>query len=511
MRLGDLLDDLAPVHPDWADLKVGGITLDSRRVVPGDLYVAIVGGRFDGREFAAQAMAQGAVAVLGPAPAALTPWPWVLADAPRSLLAPLARRLYGAVEDDLQLIGVTGTNGKSTLVALVQTLLEAAGRPTAVLGTLGCHFAGRRYNEEVRRTTVEAPDLYRTLRTMRDAGAQAATMEVASHALALGRVDGLRFDVAAFTNLTRDHLDFHGDMESYYATKRQLFERLKPGGRAVIHVTDDWGRRLASEVPDALVVGIAEGDVRAEEVRLDLRGISARVVTPRGAFDLRSPLIGRYNLENLLTSVGIAEVLELPHATVAAALAGFQPLNGRLEPVAAGQAFPALVDFAHTPGGLEALLRSVRELTDRRIVLVFGCGGERDRGKRPLMGKVAGELADIPVITSDNPRREDPVQILVDVEKGLKESGNAAYRLMPDRREAIQRAVRVAVRGEANGEPCVVLLAGKGHEATQDLGDRVIPFVDREELAAAIATERTAGASGSGSQPAFVPTGERHG
>jgi UDP-N-acetylmuramoyl-L-alanyl-D-glutamate--2,6-diaminopimelate ligase len=170
-----------------------------------------------------------------------------------------------------------------------------------------------------------------------------------------------------------------------------------------------------------------------------------------------------------------------------------------------------VVDFAHTPGGLEALLRSVRELTDRRLVLVFGCGGERDRGKRPLMGKVAGELSDVPVITSDNPRREDPVQILADVEKGLKESGNAAYRLMPDRREAIQRAVRVAVRGEANGEPCVVVVAGKGHETTQDLGDRVIPFIDREELAAAIAAERTAGASGSGSQPAFVPTGERHG
>lgn len=513
MTLGELLQGLVPaLPPAAAELKVGGLAMDSRRVAPGDLYLAIPGARFDGREFAAAAAVKGAVAVLGPGPAPAADLPFIEVAEPRRLLAPLARRFYGPLDERLTMVGLTGTNGKSTTVTLAAAMLEEAGLPTACLGTLGYLFGGRSYRPEVRRTTLEAPDLYRTLAEMAEAGARAATMEVSSHALAIGRVDGLLFDVAGFTNLTRDHLDFHLDMESYYAAKRGLFDRLKPGGRAVVHLgaPDGWGRRLAAELPGALTFGIGEGEVRSESDALSLDGTRARVVTPRGAFDLRSPLIGRYNLENLLTAIAVAEALELPHDAILRAIARLKPVAGRLEPVRVAEKGekhdkgersdkqpPALVDYAHTPAALEALLRSVREIApDRKIVLVFGCGGERDRGKRPLMGKIAGELADMPVLTSDNPRREDPLQILVEVEKGVKESGNRAYRLVPDRHEAILGAVRAALRGQSQGERWLILLAGKGHESTQDLGDRVIPFSDRAELEAALRHEMAATAAG---------------
>lgn len=507
MLLRELLRDLLPSEALAADeslaaLEVTGLCHDSRRVQPGDLYLAIPGARFDGREFAAQALAQGAVAVLGPGPAPDEAMPWVAHPQPRHLLAALARRLYGPVDLSLQMVGITGTNGKSTTVTLVAAILEEAGLSCASLGTLGYLYAGRSYRPEVRRTTLEAPDLYHTLAEMAQDGAQAAAMEVSSHALELGRVDGLLFDVAAFTNLTRDHLDFHPDMETYFAAKRGLFDRLKPGGRAVVHLGDEWGRALAAELKGALSFGIDEGDVRSEQAQLSLEGTRARVITPRGAFDLVSPLIGRYNLENLLTAIAVAEALLIPHDAILRAVKRLKPVRGRLEPVRVAEGHPpALIDYAHTPAALEALLRSVREIApERKIVLVFGCGGERDRGKRPIMGKIAGELAEMPVLTSDNPRREDPLQILLEVEKGVKESGNKAYRLVPDRHEAILGAARTALRGAIQGERWLILLAGKGHESTQDLGDRVIPFDDRGELEAALRREISA-----------LAAGERHG
>lgn len=510
MNLGELLRGLSPaLPPAAAATEISGISLDSRRVSPGDLYVAIPGARFDGREFALQAVEQGAAAVLGPGPRPEIGVPFVEAAAPRALLAALARRFYGPVDQDLTTVGITGTNGKSTTVTLAAAMFEEAGQPCACLGTLGYLFGGRSYRPDVRRTTLEAPDLYRTLAEMKKDGARAATMEVSSHALSIGRVDGLLFDVAAFTNLTRDHLDFHAGMEDYFQAKRGLFDRLKPGGRAVVHLgaPDGWGRRLAAELPGCLTFGIGEGDVRSESDQLSLGGTRARVVTPRGSFELESPLIGRYNLENLLTAIAVAEAASLPQDAILRAIARLRPVSGRLEPVRvaergsgdrlAAKHPPALVDYAHTPAALEALLRSVREIApDRKIVLVFGCGGERDRGKRPIMGKIAGELADLPVLTSDNPRREDPLQILADVEKGVKESGNDAYRMVPDRHEAILGAVRAALRGQVAGEKWVILLAGKGHESTQDLGDRIIPFSDRSELEAALRRELAAAAAG---------------
>ncbi|MEM9554103.1 MAG: UDP-N-acetylmuramoyl-L-alanyl-D-glutamate--2,6-diaminopimelate ligase [Acidobacteriota bacterium] len=510
-----LFEDGLPAGAD--EVEVLGLCHDSRRVAPGDLYLALVGERFDGRDFAADAVARGAVAVLGAPPnegaaraARQLGVPWIPVDAPRALWTRLAKRLYDAAVDELSLVGVTGTNGKSTVVSLIAGVLDAAGRPSATFGTLGYRVGERQLAEDLDRTTPEAPDLYRLLAAARGAGAEAAAMEVSSHALALGRVDGLRFDVGVFTNLTRDHLDYHGDEESYFAAKRSLFDRLVPGGRAVVHAAaaEPRGRALAHELAerglDVVRYGLEEDDetldVRPLDVSFSLHGVRARLATPRGPFELESDLVGRFNLENLLAAVAVAEALELPRHAVSMALAATRPLPGRLEPIDCGQPFPAFVDFAHTPAALEAALQALREISDRNIVCVFGCGGGRDRGKRPEMGEIAGRLAELPVATSDNPRGEDPLAILQEVEKGLRASGNRTYRILPDRRQAIRRAAHAALRGEqrqrdeadsaVDGFPettgWLVLVAGKGHETTQDLGDRVVPFDDRDELRRAI-------------------------
>lgn len=489
-------------HPELGNLEIRGLGHDSRRVEPGDLYVAIVGERFDGRDFAREAVKRGAVAVLGPAPdrpeeqlrAQGGQVPWIVAERPRELIGTLASRVYGAPHEQMLTVGVTGTNGKSTVALLVAEALTAAGRPAAVLGTLGCHF--REHSVDLGgRTTPEAPDLFRALDRVRKEGASAVALEISSHSLDLGRLGDLSFDVAVFTNLSRDHLDHHGDMETYYRAKKKLFSRLKPGGTAVVSVGDEWGRRLVSELANELTedqqlvaYGTGDGDVTAASAKLGLDGISVTVETPDGEVKVVSKLLGRYNLENLLAAMAVADGLGFELETVAARVGARSTVPGRLEPVQVvdGQPFPALVDYAHTPGALEAALTSLRQLTERKIVLVFGCGGERDQGKRPLMGEVAGRLADVPILTSDNPRREDPLKILSAVEEGVKSSGNELYRLVPDRREAIRRAVEVAWRRRDEGAGWLVLAAGKGHETTQDLGDRKIPFSDRGELDAAI-------------------------
>jgi UDP-N-acetylmuramoyl-L-alanyl-D-glutamate--2,6-diaminopimelate ligase len=460
-------------------VEVRGVTHDSRAVGPGDLFVAMVGERHDGRAFADSAVGRGAVAVLGPGlgPEGF-PVPWLAAADPRPLLGPLAARAYGHPDRELLLVGVTGTNGKSTVATLVAAVMaEATGRPAGFIGTLGYRLGGQPFPGE--RTTPEASDLFRTLREMRDQGAAGVAMEVSSHALDLHRVDGAGFNAGIFTNLTRDHLEFHGDMEGYFAAKKRLFEHLKPGGRAVVNLDDPYGRRLAAEIPGALTYGDG-GRVAPRSVELGTKGIRATLGTPRGEFSFHSPLLGRFNLENLLAAAAGAEALGLPHAAIAAAFAGQRPIAGRMEPVDRGQPFPVFVDYAHTDAALTAALSSVRELARGKVAVVFGCGGERDPGKRPVMGRVAGELADLPIATSDNPRREDPLAILQAVEEGLKASGNRDYRVVPDRREAIRAAVAAASEGWA------VLVAGKGHEETQDLGGSKIPFSDREEIARAL-------------------------
>jgi UDP-N-acetylmuramoyl-L-alanyl-D-glutamate--2,6-diaminopimelate ligase len=317
-------------------------------------------------------------------------------------------------------------------------------------------------------------------------------MEVSSHALAQGRLEGAIFDVAVFLNLTRDHFDFHADFEDYFAAKRKLFGKLKPGGRAVVNVDDPYGRRLASELGTALTFG-EQGDVRPREVVLDTQGVRGVIGTPTGELPFASSLRGRFNFHNLLAAAAAAEALGLPHAAIGRGLGAQTPLPGRMEPVELGQEFPIYVDYAHTDAALAAVLVSFREFAGRRVLVVFGCGGDRDPGKRPLMGAAAGRYADLPIATSDNPRSEDPLAILSSVEKGLKEAGNPEYRIVPDRREAIRRAIAIAANAPSEW---AVLVAGKGHEDYQILGDRKIHFSDREEIAAALEERLGPAASG---------------
>lgn len=483
MRLSELARGVGLDLPAGSDPEVTGVEHDSRQVRPGDLFVALPGARFDGRAFAAAAVAAGAVAVLGPAPGDLRVGvPWLVVDDPRALLGPLAARVYGHPDRELILAGVTGTNGKSTVATLIAAILDAAGQPAGFIGTLGYRFRDQSYAGG--HTTPEASDLFRILREMRRDGAAAVAMEVSSHALAMGRVGGARFDAAVFTNLTRDHLDYHSDFEDYFAAKRKLFDLLKPGRRAAFNVDDPYGRRLAAEIPDALTFG-ERGEVAARDVELTTAGIRGVLTTPRGELPFTTPLLGRYNLSNLLAAAAAAETLELPHEAVAAALAAQRPVPGRLEPIDRGQPFAVFIDYAHTDAALEAALRSVREVVGGgKVAVVFGCGGDRDPGKRPLMGKIAGELADLVIATSDNPRSEDPLAILAAIEGGLKESGNQGYRLIPDRREAIRQAIAEAEPGWA------VLVAGKGHETYQILGDRKVPFSDIEEVGKALEARR---------------------
>jgi len=492
MKLSELARGLPGLSGDLgADPEVSGVRHDSRRIARGDLFVAWKGARHDGARFAADAVERGAVAVVcdRPRPGGWTAEvPWLAAESPRRCLGPLAAALHDHPDRKLTTVGVTGTNGKSTTVELVAAMLDSAGRPAGRIGTLGYRYPGL-VAPEAERTTPEASDLIDLLARMRELGAEAVALEVSSHALAQGRVEGLAFDVAVFLNLTRDHLDFHAGFEDYYAAKASLFDRLKPGGRAVVGVDDEHGRRLATERSGAITFGTSAA-VSPARVELDERGLRGAIDTPRGRLEIESPLLGRYNLLNLLAAVAVAEALELEQEAIRAGAAATRPLAGRMEPVEAGQDFPALVDYAHTDAALEAAIRALRELSGRRIVVVFGCGGDRDPGKRPLMGRVAGALAEQPIATSDNPRSEDPQAILSAVEEGLRASGNTGYRVVPDRREAIRRAVAIASQGN-----WAVLVAGKGHEREQIVGSERLPFSDREVLAEAI-TERLAAGQG---------------
>ncbi len=496
MRLPELFADLPVLGDVEAPVEVLGIQHDSRAVEVGDLFAALPGERFDGRRFAPDAVKRGAVAVLAAGPAEQpVDVPWVQAEQPRALLAPLSHRLYGRPDREMTMVGVTGTNGKSTVVWLCQAVLEAAGKPTARLGTIAYSF--RDLELPAQRTTPEVSDLVRLLRGMRDRGAEAACMEASSHALVLDRLGETRFDVAVLTNLTRDHLDFHGTMEDYYLAKRRLFgEHVKQGGAAVVNVDDPYGQRLLLELgmrngspgritpasnAERVVTYGRNGHVRVLESTLDTRGIHARVATPRGELQVETPLLGPYNLENVLAVIAIAEALDLSHEAVLAGLREVAPVPGRMEPVDLGQPFPVYVDYAHTDDGLRNALSAVRAMApDRKLMVVFGAGGDRDPGKRPLMGKVAGQLADLVVVTSDNPRSEDPQAIMAAIEEGVKASGNDRYRMLPDRRDAIRRAIAIADREWA------VLIAGKGNETGQEIAGIKHPFSDREEAVRAL-------------------------
>jgi UDP-N-acetylmuramoyl-L-alanyl-D-glutamate--2,6-diaminopimelate ligase len=463
MRLARLFDDLPS---SAADVDVSSLSYDNRLVSPGTLFFCVPGYTRDGHDFAGDAVARGATALVveHAVPAGV---PEVQVSSVRAAMAPAAARFYGDPTARLQTVGVTGTNGKTTTAFLVRALLESAGRRSGLLGTVKSVIGG--IENEVLRTTPEAIDLQRTFREMLDAGDQACVMEVSSHALTLHRADAIHFAAAIFTNLTQDHLDFHETMEEYYAAKRKLFTDLAPT-HAVVNVDDPYGARLAAELGRAVTFALEhDASFRAGAVQTGLDGSRFTVSAPDGVYELSSPLTGRFNVSNVLGAFATARSLGIPADVAIEAIAGAGQVPGRFQSVSEGQDFAVLVDYAHTPDSLENVLRAARGVTEGRLHVVFGCGGDRDRGKRPLMGEIAARLADRVIVTSDNPRSEDPAAIIGEILVG---SGPDVEHEV-DRRLAIERAVSTAAAGD------VVVIAGKGHEQGQEFeGGRKIPFDD---------------------------------
>jgi UDP-N-acetylmuramoyl-L-alanyl-D-glutamate--2,6-diaminopimelate ligase len=462
MRLGQVLG--AAAGPAAA-LEVTGLAYDHRRVAPGVVFFCVPGQTRDGHDLAGEAVARGAAALVVERPLGLGV-PEVVVPSVRAAMAPAAARFHGDPSATLDVVGITGTNGTTTTAYLVRDLLEGLGRRCALLGTVKAVIGG--VESEVVRTTPEAIDLQASFRAMLEAGDVACAMEVSSHALELGRADSIHFAVAVFTNLSRDHLDFHGSMEAYFRAKRRLFE-LAPAA-AVVNVDDVHGRMLAADFPDAITVALdGDADLRARDVRLGPAGAEFTLVAGAEEVELRSPLPGRFNVANVLGALGALRGLGVDLEAAAGALPGVTRPPGRFEPVDEGQPFAVLVDYAHTPDSLENVLRAARSLAEERVVCVFGCGGDRDRGKRPQMGRVARSLADVVIVTSDNPRSEDPEAIIQEILAGAGPEVDSIV----DRREAIARAVEVARAGD------VVVIAGKGHEQGQEFaGGRKVPFDD---------------------------------
>jgi UDP-N-acetylmuramoyl-L-alanyl-D-glutamate--2,6-diaminopimelate ligase len=481
MRLAELIADLAveQVSGDTG-VEVADLVYDSREAGPGALYFCVRGERTDGHDFAPGAVAAGAVALVTSRELDLDVPQVRVADV-RAAMAPLAVRFWGDPSAELRLAGITGTNGKTTTAFLLRGILESEGIRTGLLGTVKRIVGGE--DEEVVRTTPESIDLQSTFRRMIDAGDEACAMEVSSHALAYGRTAGIDFDVKVFTNLTQDHLDFHADMEDYFLSKRLLFGAdpdagASGSGAAVVNLDDGYGQRLADELQDegAPLLTFSqlggEATFRAEDVRFDAGGARFTCHGPGGTVEVEMPLPGHFNVENALASIAAAHVLGVDAVRAAASLAEARRVPGRFEPVDEGQDFAVLVDYAHTPDSLRNVLEAARRVTAGRVVCVFGCGGDRDRDKRPLMGRIAAQLSDLAVVTSDNPRSEEPEAIIAEILAG---AGSAGVEVEPDRRAAIGIALESAAPGDT------VVIAGKGHEQGQEFeGGRKIPFDDRQ-------------------------------
>ena len=467
--LTEAVRPLRTVNP--APIAVTDLAYDARRVTPGALFVCVRGFRTDGHDFAPDAVARGAAALVVERPLDLPVPQLVVADV-RAAMALAADAFFGSPTSELEVAGVTGTNGKTTTAFLVYAILAAAGRRPGLLGTIESRIGGER--RAVEHTTPEAIDLQRTFREMLDAGDRSCAMEASSHGAALKRLGGVRFAALAFTNLSPEHLDLHGTLESYFDAKRSLFVEPDPEGHrppAAVNVGDPYGRLLADqlralgEAPLTFALD-AEADVHPADLE----------VTPRGSrftasgIPLATRLRGRFNVENVLAAVALARLLGIGDDAIATGIAHVQGVPGRFEAVDEGQPFAVIVDYAHTPRALATVLGEARDLAAGRVVCVFGCGGDRDRAKRPVMGETASRLADTVIVTSDNPRSEDPGAIISEVVAGT--DGNAVVE--PDRTAAIERALKDAHEGD------VVVIAGKGHEQGQDFGDTVIPFDDRD-------------------------------
>jgi UDP-N-acetylmuramoyl-L-alanyl-D-glutamate--2,6-diaminopimelate ligase len=484
--LDALIRALAPsevtgARPAEGTTEIADLAYDTRDVEPGALFFCVRGRHRDGHELAWEAIERGAVALVVERRVDADV-PQLLVSDTRAAMPVAADAFFGEPTKELEIAGVTGTNGKTTVAFLVRAMLDAAGRRPGLVGTVEWVLGGKRRAAPF--TTPEAIDLQRLFAEMRDAGDRSAAVEASSHGAALHRLDRVRFDALAFTNLTQDHLDLHGTMDEYFLAKRRLFTGAQPPPAAV-NLGDPWGRRLAEELADAhraplITFGLeAPAEVRAEHLEVTPEGSRLRA----GGVAVETKLRGEFNVENVLAAVAIGLLLDLDEEAIAAGIAQVEEIPGRFEPIDAGQPFAVLVDYAHTPDSLETVLRAARGLTQGRVLVVFGAGGDRDRRKRAAMGTIAAELADIAIVTSDNPRSEDPLAIIQDVLQGA----GLDVEIDPDRRTAIERAVSLAEEGD------VLVIAGKGHEQGQEVAGVLHPFDDRDVAREALAA-RFAGA-----------------
>jgi UDP-N-acetylmuramoyl-L-alanyl-D-glutamate--2,6-diaminopimelate ligase len=501
MTLRELLEKLpeTEIHGDTS-VCINSLTCDSHAVLPGALFFALRGVQADGHQYIGKAVAAGAAAVvLEDAAAAPTGLPWIRVADGRAAMGRIAAIFNGDPTATKPLVGITGTNGKTTTTYLIEAILAAAGKPAAVLGTISYRFGATTIGAS--HTTPESTELQSAFRQLADAGAQAFVMEVSSHALEQKRVDGCHFDVGIFSNLTRDHLDYHVTMESYLDAKCRLFTELlrpsdvKPQRRAAINMDDPYGERVAARCACPVVTFGIGGrcDVRPDNVVSSINGISATLITPAGEFEFASRLLGRFNLSNILAAAAAGIALGLPLEAIKSGIENHATIPGRMERVENSRGVTCLVDYAHTGDALENVLATLKEIATGRIITVFGCGGDRDNGKRPIMGRIAASMSDLAILTSDNPRTEDPSVILGQIKVGITLLALREYRpdeltdgftekgftVLENRHQAIRLAINLSRPGD------LVLLAGKGHEDYQIIGTVKQHFDDREEAAAA--------------------------
>jgi UDP-N-acetylmuramoyl-L-alanyl-D-glutamate--2,6-diaminopimelate ligase len=480
LRLQDVMNGIEDIRilGDSA-VKVASLKYDSRRVSEGDMFAAVLGENLDGMKFIEDAARRGATAFLVPEGTKKGPeGTYVTAPDVRKALALASKNFFGDPSSKLKVVGVTGTNGKTTSSYLIHGILEQAGIRSGLIGTVQYLVGGEIISAA--RTTPESPDLLGLMDTMVQSGCGACIMEVSSHALALERVTGVKLEVAVFMNLTRDHLDFHNDMEEYFRTKATLFEAGEVNHK-VVNRDDPFGMRLIGELgTDVLTFGMGDGDISPEgTVTVEEWGSRCRLKTPWGPVEVDTALPGRFNLYNIMAAVASGGLLGLDTETISRGLSSVKKVPGRFEKVDRGQPFSAVVDYAHTPDAVQNILESARAITRGRVITVLGCGGDRDTSKRPLMGQTAASLSDVLFVTSDNPRSEDPESIIDDIMEGLDAPKGAVERVT-DRKAAINRAVKEAGPGD------MVVVAGKGHENYQIIGERILPFSDVDELARAI-------------------------
>jgi UDP-N-acetylmuramoyl-L-alanyl-D-glutamate--2,6-diaminopimelate ligase len=497
LRLADLLPAEAPGAGGPAgEIEIGGIRLDSRAVRPGDLFVAVKGSRADGHDYLAAAARAGAAAALVERDIPAPPLPVVRVPSTAKAVSRAAVSLYGDPSAKLRVTGITGTNGKTTVAYLLEGILRAAGRTPAVLGTIDYRVAGTALRKGL--TTPFPHELQELMAESLAKGATDLVMEVSSHSAAQGRIEGVRFDLGIFTNLTRDHLDFHGDMEAYFGAKARFFREYLPSGGKIPAIAlngDDWyGERLAQEFPSAMTFGFSRArDIHSMEMEMTWDGTRMVLATPAGSLALRSRLIGAHNVSNIMAAVSGALLLFVPAEAIVEGIDAVGTIPGRLEPIGNDRGLHVYVDYAHTPDGMDRVLTTLRGLAEGRLITVFGCGGNRDRGKRPEMGRVAALRSDIVVVTSDNPRDEDPADIIRGIVPGLTSDGflearraenwrEGFFLRIPDRKAAIAAALSLAEAGDT------VVIVGKGHEDVQIIGDRRLPFDDRQAVRDVLAT-----------------------